>query len=218
MPTTLPVPSVTVGQTFTDTMWGSYIRDNINKLLNQGHRVLTVAQFTALVSPEGTKGVVAPDEVYVEVDSANGIQWHVAFESGEATYKWRFIGGPPLVSEVTNQDNTASTTYVALANAGPSLGLPRAGDYDVTIECAVVGAVSAMASYMSYDIGGTGAVDADSAETGPVTTSVAYGGRKRRKSALATSTLTAKYRVSTSNATFGKRLMTVTPVRIRHDA
>lgn len=98
-------------------MWNSYIRDNLNKLLERGHRVLTVAQFAALSSPEGTKGVVAPDEVYLEADSANGVLWHLAYESGETTYKWRFLGGPPMWVSATAMPLDAT--------------LPRAGDYDV---------------------------------------------------------------------------------------
>jgi hypothetical protein len=134
MPQATPVPTKNSGDVFTSTLWNSYLRDNINKLLDRGHRVLTVAQFAALVSPEGTKGTLAPDEVYLEVDSTNGIQWHLAYESGETTYKWRYIGGPPMVSEVTTAEATSATTYVALTTAGPSVAIPRSGDYDVHLE------------------------------------------------------------------------------------
>lgn len=117
MPSNTPVPDKAAGDIFSESMWDLYIKENINKLLDRGHRVLTVAQFAALASPEGTKGTVAPDEVYLEVDSANGVLWHLAYESGEATYKWRFLGGPPL----------------AAFGAGLPIDvtLPRAGDYDV---------------------------------------------------------------------------------------
>jgi hypothetical protein len=195
-------------------MWNSYLRDNINKLLDRGHRVLTVAQFTALVTPEGTKGTLAPDEVYLEVDSANGIEWHLAFESGETTYKWRFLGGPPLSSEVATAEATSSATYVALATAGPSITLPRSGDYDVEIAAQGSQSGGTVGRWMSYDIGGTGAVDADGSNTDGKT----IMGKARRKTGLTPVALTAKYKTDSGSHTFSGRRMTVSPSRIRHDA
>jgi hypothetical protein len=198
------------------TMWNTYLRDNINKLLDRGHRVLTVAQFSALTGLEGTKGSVAPDEVYLEVDATNGIQWHFGFESGEVTYKWRFLGGPPMFSEVATAEATASTGYVALGTAGPSIAIPRSGDYDVAVGCRGTNTNSATSDIMSYDIGGTGAVDADCGQcTIPGNTAF----KPRRKTGLTPVTLTAKYRVSLANTgTFDGRIMSVRPVRVRHDA
>lgn len=220
MPSLTPVPTKNPGDVLTSSLWNSYLRDNINKLLDRGHRVLTVAQFAALVSPEGTKGTVAPDEVYLEVDATNGVLWHLEYESGETTFKWRFIGGPAMFSEVTTSETTLSTTFAALTTAGPSVALPRAGDYDVMIGfCSDTNAVTAGVGRMSYDIGGTGAVDADSARAqfqgGSLPHSVA---RPRRKAGLTTVTLTSKYRVTAGTQGFADRWMNVRPVRIRHDA
>jgi len=129
MPVSLPVPTKNPGDVIQSSLWNSYVRDNVNKLLNTGHRVLTVAQFNALTGLEGTKGSVAPDEVYLEVDSTNGIQWHLAYESGETTYKWRFLGGPPMVSSISASESANFngtwgdlTTIIGVTN-------PRAGDF-----------------------------------------------------------------------------------------
>lgn len=206
MPIAVPVPDKTAGDTFTETMWDSYIRDNLNKLLNLGHRVLTVAQFSALT------GIEDGDEAYVEVDATNGVMWHFRYVSAETTYKWRFLGGPPLYSEVATGEATSSTTYVALATAGPSIAIPRAGDYMVAVGSRNSGAGSI--GHHSYDIGGTAAVDADSYEGDKVN-----GTFERRKAGLTSVTLTSKYRVSVANSyTFNKRFMRVSPVRVRHDA
>jgi hypothetical protein len=183
--------------------------------------VLTVAQFGALVTPEGTKGTLAPDEVYLEVDAANGIQWHLAFESGETTYKWRFLGGPPLFSEVAGGAAVASAAYVDLG--GPSVTLPRSGDYDVEVGFDLVTTTAGdQGTWCSYAIGGTGAVDADAASTGlaaiqggPGT----VGPRPRRKTGLTPVALTAKGRGgSAQSRTLSNRTLKVTPVRVRHDA
>lgn len=221
MPTSVPQAAVSAGNILTSTLWNAAVKDNINKLLSTGHRTLTVAQFTALTGPEGTKGVVAGDEVYLEVDAANGILWHLVYESGEATYKWRCIGGRPLLSEVTATEGTASLTYAALTTPGPSVALPRAGDYDVEIYAHIFLDTTGSTGYMSYDIGGTGAVDADSIQPGKSgSAQITWPtSRLRRKTGLATSTLTAKYKQSLAvSGTFSFRVMRVDPVRIRHDA
>lgn len=214
---TLPITAVTGANILTSVMWNAIVKDNLNKLLNQGHRVLTVAQFGALTGLEGTKGVVAPDEVYLEVDATNGVQWHLAYESGEPTYKWRFLGGPPLYFEVAASESTASAPFVALATSGPSIPLPRAGDYDVVIGSYLQPSATSSAS-MSYDIGGTGAVTADQIETqgaGGGAANVGNYSRKRRKAALTAVTLTAKYGSSAGQTnTFKNRWMEVVPVRL----
>ncbi len=218
MPVSIPVPARSPGDLLTSALWNAQVKDNINKLLARGHRVLTVAQFAALTGLEGTKGTVAPDEVYLEVDSASGIQWHLAYESGEATYKWRYIGGPPMFSEVTASEGVASATYAALATAGPSIAIPLAGDYDVEIAGAhYTTANGGAGSYMSYDIGGTGAVDVDAtinAQATGVNSAFMSMSHTRRKLGLTAVTLTAKYRASTGTGNFLQRRIFVTPVRL----
>jgi len=199
-------------------MWDLYIRDNLNKLLDRGHRVLTVAQFAALTSPEGTRGSVAPDEVYLEVDATNGVVWHLAYESSETTYKWRWIGGPPLWSEVTTFESTTSTTYTSLATAGPSVTLPRSGDYDVQ-HGSHNPEVTGVSPFHSYDIGGTPAVDADALGDANLGNRGGVFMRRRRKTGLGAVALVSKYKLGAAGTRgWSQRWMAVTPVRIRHDA
>lgn len=217
MPTSLPVITHNSGDVLPASDWNSYVRDNINKLLNQGHRILTVAQFTALSTPEDG------DEAYVEVDATNGIMWHFRYVAAEATYKWRFLGGPGLFSEVTTAENTASGSYVALTTAGPSIALPRSGDYEVTPRMHDGANSNATGGAMSYDIGGTGAVDADmtlaqAGSNGAGTALPGSASRLRRKTGLGTVTLTAKYRTIAGTTTPTNRSLRVTPIRVRHDA
>lgn len=206
MPISVPVPAKLAGDVLTATNWNSHIKDNVNKLLERGHRVLTVAQFAVLTSVEDG------DEVYLEVDAANGIMWHFRYVLAESTYKWRFLGGPPLSSFVATGETMANTAYVALTAPGPSVTIPRSGDYDV--ELGFEGGNGA--GIMSYDIGGAGAADGDGA-TGRWPESAR---REHRKTGLTPVTLTAKYKFLSeqANCSFAKRAMSVRPVRIRHDA
>lgn len=130
MPTSVPLTTKNPGDVLTSSLWNAQVKANIDKLLNTGHRTLTVAQFAALTGLEGTKGTVAGDEVYLEADAANGILWHLVYESTETTYKWRYLGGPPMVTEILTDESTASAAFADLATAGPSITVPRGGDYD----------------------------------------------------------------------------------------
>lgn len=221
MPVSIPVPSRSPGDLLTSALWNAQVKDNINKLLERGHRVLTVAQFAALTGLEGTKGTVAPDEVYLEVDSANGIQWHLAYESGEATYKWRFLGGPPLFAEVTTSESTTSSAYGDLATAGPSITTPRAGQYSIN-ESARTVKPNADANHgcrMAPALGAAAAVDADSVYAGTVaaTDLDVHSSRTIAIATLAASDIVRlKYRAesNTKTATFVNRRVEMYPLRL----
>ncbi|MBI4034362.1 DUF2190 family protein, partial [Candidatus Saccharibacteria bacterium] len=156
------------------------------------------------------------DEYTYVADGTNGVYWHFIYRS--ATSKWIFTGGAPLVSEVTTSESTSSGTYTALATAGPSITLPFAGDYDVKIEVLAgnQGGTSA-APIMSYDIGATGAVDADGTNTNGMYVGDTRGGywsAERRKTGLGAVTLTAKYKANSGAAVyFGNRRMLVWPIQ-----
>lgn len=145
-------------------------------------------------------------------DTTNGVMWHFMYNSGSASaHKWEFIGGSPLYAEVVTSEGTASTTYAALATAGPSIAIPKVGDYMVEIGAGVSNTGVAVTA-MSYDIGGTGAVDADSVQQNNVARAQVV--RLRRKAGLTAVTLTAKYRVSATTGTWQDRWMAITPVRV----
>lgn len=143
--------------------------------------------------------------------SGGGV-WY--FKYNAATGFWDFMGGPPLYSEVAVAQATASLTYVALATAGPSIALPFAGDYDVDMGNRSFNSAGSQC-LMSYDIGGTDAVDADAVFTTEGAGARNWMGmRRRRKTGLTVVTLTAKYRATGGTANFDHRWMSVLPVRV----
>ena len=161
-------------------------------------------------------------EVIYQADATNGINWHLRYRAGSASaYKWEFLGGPPLLAYVAALDTSTGINgaYGALTNAGPSIALPRAGDYIVEIGCSFGSDVTGTFAYMSYDIGATGAVDADSISTGgnwvSGTNVYQVGSRAALKTGLSAVTLTAKYKRSAGNTVgFEARWMRVEPVRL----
>lgn len=173
-------------------------------------------QFSKGAAPPGSPA--DGDLWLLPADATNGVEWLFKYNAGSASAnKWEFIGGAALYAEVATSETTSSATYAALATAGPSIALPRVGDYDVAIGCGLLNASAGAFNFMSYDIGGTGAVDADaiSDQTGS-TSNWQQPMRTRRKAGLTAVTLTAKYKSpSATVASFQNRFMSVVPVRVQ---
>lgn len=156
---------------------------------------------------------------YILVDSTTlpTYQWLFRYNNGSSNSdKWEFIGGSPALTEVATSEGTTSTTYAALATAGPSFTVPRAGVYEVTIGSNFITSLNGTDAAHSYDIGGTGAVDADA---------ILWGGQDaneqhsmvftKKQAGLAASTaLVSKYKTSAGTTTFQKRWMMVVPIRV----
>jgi hypothetical protein len=145
-------------------------------------------------------------------------QWRFRWNAGSSNAdKWEFVGGSAVVVEVATSETTTSATYAALATAGPSFTLPRAGVYVIEQGFRVSSLAANMGVFMSYDIGGTGAADADSAQ-GTALGSPGEGtiSRTRLKTGLTAVALVSKYRNNSggSAAGFADRWMRVTPVRV----
>lgn len=164
------------------------------------------------------------EHILVDSITSPTYQWRFRYNAGSALAdKWEFIGGSKAVIEVTTSETTASATYAALATAGPSFALPRAGVYVVDVGSYMslsAGANDTMIGYHSYDIGGTSAVDGDATVGRFATYQSTYtdvGGaysRTRLKTGLAAVTLTSKYKTSGQTCAFANRFMGITPVRV----
>lgn len=168
-------------------------------------------------SSSGTSFPASPADgqeyVYV-ADATNGVFWK--FRWYAASSYWAFVGGPPLYSEVATVETTSSTGYAALSTVGPAIPIPFTADYDVEIGAFLGDDTAADHAYMSYDIGGTGAVDADAVfirEASAAGNAQMSLSRRRRKSGLTAVTLTAKYRVDGGTGVFASRYMAVWPVK-----
>jgi hypothetical protein len=176
----------------------------------------SLAQFGALT------GLVDQQTVSLVADPANNIAWLLQYNS--ATGFWYFQGGPPMSAIVDTAESTSSTTYADLATVGPSLTLPRAGDYIVQVGMRRNSASNNIVSegWMSYQVGATVAVDNDAAVDSETGTNASDGDGisvPRTKTGLAASTvLTGKYKksgASTLAVTFSQRFITALPVRIQ---
>jgi hypothetical protein len=154
-------------------------------------------------------------EVFYAADATNGVIWHLRYRSGGGTYKWEYVGGPPLSARVDTSETTTSASYAALATAGPSVTVPLAGDYIVRIHSNTFNSGVAT-NYHSYDLGGSGAVDANSIEGAVPAASYSHPGfAENRHNGLSASTaIVSKYKTTAGTGTWRYRWMAVTPVRV----
>jgi hypothetical protein len=159
-------------------------------------------------------------------DATNGIMWTFRYRAGSAsTYKWEFIGGSPLAVTVDTEDSVTSATYAALTNA-QTLTIPFAGDWNIELSAHMRPSIDnnnvVKTGWWSYDVGATGAVDADAIHwrfalnnNGGVTDFGANMHRRRRKNAIAATTvLTTKARASAASTFVGDRMIAATPIRV----
>lgn len=122
-----------------------------------------------------------------------------------ATYHWECASGEIAGIQNVTPSSAASATYVvATGGAGPTgIQIPNIGEWDIEITATLNGASGAAAQslYLSFDVGVTGAIDADALIIPVVnaTTQGTYTRRFRRNFPLAGVTLTPKVKNATNN-------------------
>lgn len=161
-------------------------------------------------------------EIYYVADSANGVVWHLRYDGTETgSYKWRYIGGPPLYAEDL-ASRTASLTINSWSGLGgdPQIAAPLAGDYIVELGCSMVEATTVNCTfYLGIRVDtteptiGTNAVLTYQATN---TASEFMAQTRRVTGMVATKNFTMVHRknVATGNVTRNGAYMTVTPVRV----
>jgi hypothetical protein len=159
------------------------------------------------------------DEIRFLADDTNGVVWHLRYRSSAPSdYRWEFIGGPPLHSEVAATESTASTSYTTSGFTALTVTLPFDGDYMISGGAKQNNGTDTSGARMSFAIGAAAAAEADrlteSYQAGATSVTAAQS-RTLRKTGLTAVTLTANYRADTGGtANFWDRWMSVIPVRV----
>jgi len=146
-----------------------------------------------------------------------GTVWLFRYNAGSAsTYKWEFVGGPPLSHEIITDEATGSTTYVDLATVGPQITLPRAGDYEAFFGCKMYNSSAGNNIFAALKRGAAATSDNDYISyTNPANFSESCPARSIRVTGMAASDiLKMQYKTSAATASFSKRFLKVTPVRV----
>lgn len=166
-----------------------------------------------------------PDGTIVNYDTGtDGVVWQLRYDSGSASaYKWQFVGGPALRSNVqTDEGTTAVVSYANLATTGPQLTVPLVGEYDINFG---VNAYAGAGAPITCIASPTATTDLDpalaAADPRSVLTyeAVNGGGTSVARHLAATITaagrvVTLQYRTSSGTSQFRWRWMTIVPVRV----
>ena len=164
-------------------------------------------------------------DLWIYTDSpGTGYYWMFVYDSSETTYKWKFIGGAPLIGE-NSSDNTFTDngTVQDASTPGPSVTLPRAGDYEVVAQAALFFATQAALRVMEHFcvassgtwLNGTATSVFASNET-TAGRLIAGSGKNRLRGASASATITMKYVAETDTGTAhtSDRAIYVKPIRV----
>jgi hypothetical protein len=148
---------------------------------------------------------------------ANGLVWMFRYNAGSASaHKWEFIGGSPIRAELQATVNTASGTYVDLG--GPSVVVPRAGDYVIAFGAILSNGAAASYMIMAPKLGaaavdGLDQISVYGAAAGGVAANVT---RRLTKTLAASATVLAMYAVTPAgvNGSAGARWIEAIPIRV----
>jgi hypothetical protein len=168
----------------------------------------------------GTSPPASPVTGDLWLYTGSGFYWLFVYDSSETTYKWKSIGGPPVMVKVATGDALASATYVDLTNVGPSFTLPRGGDYNISFGAnfVTVGTAADIVS-VSPSIAGSTPVDADAAQhafpgAGGASVGSSIANSKPLTSRASGDVIKLMYKRVNNSFTVKERWLTVTPVRV----
>jgi len=142
-------------------------------------------------------------------------QWRFRYNAASSSaYKWEFMGGAPARSDVQTQENYSSTSYGNLATVGPTFTLPRAGDYLIDFNAEMFHS-STSPMYVALKRGAATESDNDAA-IAQGAANYSFTGRRSIfvAAAAAADVMLLRYKTGAATASFRKREMRVTPVRV----
>jgi hypothetical protein len=103
-------------------------------------------------------------EVYFQTSSmaTDGVRWHLIYRlAATGNHKWEYVGGSAIRAWEQTQSSITGTTYAdpSVGNAGPSITLPLAGDYDFTFTVQCWNDTATFDARSSLKIGAASAAD-----------------------------------------------------------
>jgi len=139
------------------------------------------------------------------------------FEYSTAAAKWLFIGGSPATAKVDTSETTTSASYTDLTTVGPSITVPRAGTYEISGGCGIIGSNGQAVTYASLKVGAAATADAQMmSQIGSFGGGGSTGGTSRvfTVTANANDVLKMQYKTAAGTATFAYRTLAVRPVTV----
>lgn len=165
--------------------------------------------------PTGTGIPFDGQEIDLLLDATLGIVARLRYRAAApAPYRWERIGGEALAAEVASLSNTSATTYSAWG--GPSVTVPLAGDYKIELGFRPYKFdAGKAASFMSFAVGATAAVDADAVQaTLDQDTAVSVERTLRKNAIPAGAVLASRFRASGGTWAPANAWLRATPIRV----
>lgn len=157
-------------------------------------------------------------------DATNGIVWQFRYNSGDVSgYPWEFFGGGSMWSEIATTETTNSTSYTDLSTVGPTLIVPRAGEYEILevgtigVNSLNTGSLQQWSGSIAAKLGAAAAADAERA----IFMAVASGAevfssvsRTIHRTLTAGETIKLQYKVNSGTSEFSNRGLFIRPLRV----
>lgn len=195
----------------TDSAFLRFLRFRIRDL------VVITARPPDVVLPANLGSLTAYDGRQIYLDLGSGVKWHFVYNANSvSTYKWEFLGGPPLKAEVLTAEQIGSASVWAnLATDGPAISAPRAGDYDARLAAVTTHTAATCNAQATVEVGnvdGTGALLIHESVDDKLSGSVI----KRLAGVSSAGSVKARYYSNTTGQlpTFSHRTLEMWPVRI----
>jgi len=137
-----------------------------------------------------------------------------------SAYKWEFVGGPPMLSDVQSDEAFAGSAnvYGACPTDGPVIVVPRAGDYRVYFNAESYSGATGIQSYVAARRGVATISDSDSGYQYLASPNLSVGTHVRDMvfSSLGAGEIHIFYKTAAAagNTHFRKRELRVTPIRV----
>jgi len=154
--------------------------------------------------------------IFMSSATAPAYSWRFRYNAGASSaHKWEYVGGSSFYTIIDGVATTASAAFVDLSPVGPSFQIPLLGDYIVEIGTYVKHSGAAL-TLMSFDTGPLAATVTDAIEVGTQDANEQgnYFLARPKYNVVAGYTIVAKYRTTLATATFNKRWLRVSPVRV----
>lgn len=179
-------------------------------------RVDTVLWPATVTSLPGSP--VDGQEVYYVADAAAGVTWHLRYRAAApGAYKWEFVGGSPLMAEAEAELANAVSpgSYQLLDGGAPSLTVPLAGDYLVTVGSRMGNSAAGNVMHHAAQFGAAAPVDAEAIQsTSAVVQARASHARTFRKAVATGAVLRSQYKVGGGTGVWAQRFLAALPVRV----
>jgi len=159
----------------------------------------------------------ADGQEHVLVDSLTNpsYSWRLRFNAGSSSaYKWEFVGGSPLEGvNVAGQSGITSGTFVQLA--GPTLTLPRSGDYNWAFDGWIANNTAGATTLVAVSVGAPANDDNSAVFIPPIATNNGTVHRAGRILAVAGGASLASWmRVTSGQGSYLRLHSSVVPVRL----